>query len=232
MTAEARVRLSVDVALFTVRNRSMQVLLIRRGIAPFKGRWALPGGFVVDGEDLVEAARRELAEETSVDAAHLEQLRTYGAPRRDPRGRVVTVAFVALTPSKDLALPSGGSDAAAARWFQVDDLPHLAFDHSVIVADAIERVRSKLEYSTLATAFVEEPFTLPDLRGVYEAVWGEAPDLANFRRKVLSTDGFVTESGEQPDRGGPGRPATHYRRGDASRLHPPIIRSGTCSTPT
>ncbi|MEO6122583.1 MAG: NUDIX domain-containing protein [Ilumatobacteraceae bacterium] len=224
MSTEAEVRLAVDAALFTVQDASLQLLLVRRGIAPHRGRWALPGGFVLAGEDLAVAARRELDEETNIDVVHLEQLRTYGKPRRDPRGRVVSVAHVALSHAPDLAMPSGGSDAAAAKWFPIDRLPELAFDHAEIVGDAIERVRSKLEYTTLATALVDEPFTLAELRGVYEAVWGTSPDLANFRRKVLSTEGVVIDAGDEPDRDGPGRPATRYRRGPATRLHPPIMR--------
>jgi 8-oxo-dGTP diphosphatase len=219
-------RVAVDVVLFTVIDDALHVLLVRRAIAPHRGRWALPGGFVLEREELHDAARRELVEETGVELAiaHLEQLRTYGAPGRDPRGRVVSVAHVALTPQRALPDPKGGSDATAARWHAVGRLPALAFDHATILEDGIERVRAKLEYSTLAAAFVDEPFTLPELRRVYEAVWGSAPDLANFRRKVLATPGFVEPAGGAPDRSRPGRPAARYRRGRATTLHPPFLR--------
>lgn len=216
---------SVDVVMLTLRDEALHVLLVRRGIAPFRGTWALPGGRVLPHEDLETAAERELAEETGLPGfrGHLEQLATYGQPDRDPRGRVVSVAYLALVP--DLPVPLAGTDAAEAQWWPVSELPALAFDHEQILADGLVRARSKLEYTTLATAFVHEPFTLADLHSVYEAVWDEAPDLANFRRKVLSTPGFVVPTDGREVRGA-GRPAALYRRGEARDLSPPILRPG------
>jgi 8-oxo-dGTP diphosphatase len=218
------VALTVDVVLCTIRDEQLSVLLVERGVAPFAGTWALPGGFVLDDEDLDQAARRELGEETGLDAfdGHLEQLRTYAAPDRDPRGRVVTVAHLAFVP--DLPTPVAGSDASGARWWPVDEhLPALAFDHHAILRDGVERARAKLEYTTLATSFVAEPFTIGDLREVYEAVWGVDLDGPNFRRKVLSTPGFVVDTGERVSVGR-GKPAARYRRGVATELHPAMLR--------
>jgi 8-oxo-dGTP diphosphatase len=222
-------QVTVDLVVLTIRpsprspRGALHVLLVRRGIPPFKGRWALPGGFVLDPEDLPEAARRELTEETGVaDAAgHLEQLATYGSPRRDPRGRVVTVAYLALLP--DLPVPSAGTDAAAAAWHEVDDLPRLAFDHAAILTDGVERARAKLEYTPLAAAFCPPEFTIARLREVYEAVWGTALDPRNFHRKVTSTPGFVEPVGQRTG-GARGRPAELYRRGGAATLYPPLLR--------
>jgi 8-oxo-dGTP diphosphatase len=214
---------TVDLVVLTIRSGTLQVLLIRRGIPPFRGRWALPGGFVLPAEDLPAAAVRELAEETGMAGAagHLEQLATYGAPRRDPRGRVVTVAYLALVP--DLPAGAAGSDAAAVAWHDVADPPRLAFDHAGILADGVERARAKLEYTSLGAAFCPPEFTVAQLRAVYEAVWGAPLDPRNFHRKVTSTDGFVVAVGASTG-GGPGRPAQLYRRGPAQTLYPPLLR--------
>ena len=224
---------TVDIVLLTVRQGRFSVLLVRRGHPPFEGHWALPGGFVEPAEGLEQAAQRELGEETGLSVLpsgmHLEQLRTYGAPERDPRMRVVSVAYVVFAP--DLPAPRGGDDAPIARFWSVAELhdaggPVLAFDHAQILADGIERARAKIEYTPLAAAFLEEPFTLSELRHIYEEVWGVPQDPSNFRRKVLSREGFVEPVGDHTaSRGGSGgRPADLYRRGSASILWPPLRR--------
>jgi ADP-ribose pyrophosphatase YjhB (NUDIX family) len=216
---------AADLVILTVRAGRLEVLLVRRGIAPYKGRLALPGGFVRPSEDLATAALRELREETGLagDRIHLEQVATYGAPRRDPRGRVVSVAYLALVP--DPPAPVAGSDAAAADWHPIDDVDpaRLAFDHNVILADAVERARAKLEYSPLATAFCADEFTISELRAIYEAVWGTTLDPRNFHRKVTKTPDFVHPTGETTTRDG-GRPAQLFRPGTARILHPPLTR--------
>ena len=157
---------TVDLVVLTLTGDELCALVVRRGVEPYLGEWALPGGFVREDEDLSDAARRELAEETGLapGTVHIEQLAGYGAPDRDPRMRVVTVAYLALAP--DLPTPSAGTDAAEARWAPVRSLAreHLAFDHDRILADGVERARAKLEYSPLATAFCPPEFTVAELR--------------------------------------------------------------------
>lgn len=218
---------TVDLVIFTVRDASLRVLLIERGKAPFEGGLALPGGYVRVGEDLDQAALRELAEETGVDGRnlYLEQLRTFGAPERDPRGRTFTVAYLALGP--DLPAPVAGTDAATAHWVPVETAlaSELAFDHLTILKEGLDRARSKLEYTTAAAAFCREPFTIADLRHIYEVIWGFPLDPSNFRRKVTKAADFVVPTGElsTPEIG---RPAALYRRGAAALLFPPLPRSG------
>jgi ADP-ribose pyrophosphatase YjhB (NUDIX family) len=216
---------TVDLVVLTVREGALSVLLVRRGAEPYRDTCALPGGFVRAGEDLAQAAERELAEETGLSgtAGHLEQLASYGTPDRDPRGRVVTVAYLALLP--DLPAPVAGTDAAAARWWRLAEVraDELAFDHERILADGVERARSKLEYTPLATAFCPPEFTIAALRAVYETVWAVALDPRNFHRKVTSTPGFVEPTGRSTA-GEPGRPAQLFRRGPATILYPPLLR--------
>jgi 8-oxo-dGTP diphosphatase len=177
---------AVDVVAFTLLESRLSVLVVERGIDPWRGTLALPGGFVKPAEDLEAAARRELTEETGVVATEpvLEQLRSYGAPDRDPRARTVSVAHLAVL--AEPVTPSAGTDAASASWRPVDDVRHqpLAFDHARILDDAVERLASKLEYTAVATAFLPEEFTLAELRAVYEVVWGRPLDPGNFQRKV------------------------------------------------
>jgi 8-oxo-dGTP diphosphatase len=248
------VAVTVDAVTLTIRDGALDVLLVQRGVPPFEGQWALPGGFVkprpggagaagrTAEEDLDEAAVRELAEETGqrLGRIHLEQLATYGTPGRDPRMRVISVAYLVFAP--ELPEPQAGSDAQAAAWVPVSSLGlteggggqrpgttrKLAFDHARILADGLERARSKLEYTPLATAFVAEGFTISELRAVYETVWGERLHAGNFHRKVLSVPGFVESTGETTETGGPrgGPRARLYRRGDARLLHPALLRPG------
>jgi len=176
-------RVTVDIVVFTIREGDLQVLLVRRGVPPFEGQQAIPGGFLREGESLEEAAARELYEETSVRNVFLEQLYTFGDPGRDPRGRVVTVAYYALVASDRLSLMAG-ADAADARWFPMARLPHLAFDHQRILDYALERLRNKLEYTTVGFQFLPDKFTLGELQTVYETILGRRLDKRNFRRKI------------------------------------------------
>ena len=219
---------TVDVVVFTMSDGVLQMVLVRRGEAPFQGMWAIPGGFKRPDETLDEAALRELREETGVDGASLlAQFGAYGDPGRDPRLNVVTVAYLAVL--RDVGVVIGGSDAAAAELIPVSDVlsgdVELAFDHRRIVEDAVERVRTELEVSGVATAFVGTEFTMAELRAVYEAVWGVQLDAANFRRSLVTDDDWVVPTGRRA-RPGPagGRPAELYRAGLAWRRGGPIQR--------
>jgi len=188
------IQVTVDIVVFTVHEQTLQVLLIERGIDPFKGRYALPGGFVRAEETLEQAAFRELLEETGTKDVYLEQLYTFGDPHRDPRGRVVTVAYYALVPTDKSPLLAG-TDAATAGWYPVSALPPLAFDHKRIVEYAVDRLRNKLEYTNVGFQLLPAKFTLSALQALHEAILGKQLDKRNFRRKVLGL-GLVKPSKE------------------------------------
>lgn len=218
---------TVDAVVLTVRDNALCALVVTRRGEPFKGRLALPGGFVDIDEDLPVAMARELSEETgiSVRGHHVEQLATYGAPGRDPRHRTISVAYLVVLP--DGQKPIGGDDATDAQWHRVSWLlarkDRLAFDHRTIVRDAVEGARAKLEYTAMGTSFRGSKFTIAELREVYEVVWGVELDPGNFHRKVTGLPGFVEPTGERTSRG-TRRPAKLYRRGSAVALYPPLTR--------
>lgn len=220
---------TVDVVLLTVSDGRFRVLLVERDTHPFRGQPALPGGFVDVGEDLDAAAVRRLERETGVrrEVAHVEQLGAFGDPRRDPRMRVVSVAYLVF--SAGLPAPVPGPATRAVDWVPVADVEstQLAFDHAQVLAAGVERARAKLEYTPLAAAFCEPEFTVADLRRVYEAVWGGPLDPRNFHRKVTGTPGFLLPVGRPAPPGtSGGRPAALFRRGTAISLHPAMLRPG------
>lgn len=216
-----------DLVVLSVRAGALHTLLVRRAGEPYAGRLALPGGLVEIDENLEDAAYRKLGEEAGVGRADviLEQLAAYGEPGRDPRQRVVTVAWLAL--GADLPEPTAGSDAADARWVPVatalGEPVELAFDHHRVLTDGVERARAKLEDTGYAAALCGETFTVADLHAVYEAVWGIELDRANFHRKVTGVEGFLRPTGEVRE-GGRGRPARVYTGDPRVTLSPPILR--------
>lgn len=199
---------TTDVVIFTIRDRGLALLLVQRAGDPFRDHWALPGGFIHIDEDLELAARRELEEETGVRGVYLEQLYTFGRPNRDPRERVISVAYYALIPSKKIELRPA-TDAKAVAWFALADLPPLAFDHRKIVTRAHQRLTAKLDYSTIAFQFMPERFTLSELQEVYEIILNEEMDKRNFRKWVLALDRIEETGAERRD--GAHRPAKLYR---------------------
>ena len=218
-----RPSVTVDLVILTVIDKDLQVLLVQRGEPPFEGRWALPGGFVRvtddredQGEDLDVAALRELEEETGLSRAtagdlFLEQVGTFGRPGRDPRTRVISVAYFALVRPALVPQIRTGGDASRARWYPALDLPALAFDHDAILAAALARARRDLATTRIAFALVPEMFTIQELRAVHEAIRGEALDPGNFRKKVVRMveDGLIVQArGKRPTAS---KPASVYR---------------------
>lgn len=211
---------TVDVVIFTVADDALQVLLVQRptaGSEPFPGLWALPGGFVDvrQDADLLACARRKLLDKTGVDSPYLEQLGSWGGAARDPRGWSATHVYFALIPGHDLILAKG-ANAADVSWFAVDELlraPALAFDHGEILRAAVERLRGKVEYTSLPAFLLPEPFTLPQLQQAYEVVLGRPVDKSGFRTRMMAA-GFLVEAGQVE--GTSRRPAMGYRLADRS----------------
>jgi 8-oxo-dGTP diphosphatase len=207
---------TTDIVIFTIRQDELKVLLIKRALPPYKNEWALPGGFIKLDESLEEGARRELEEETGVRDVYLEQLYTFGDPNRDPRERVITVAFYALVPTREIKIEAG-SDAEGVSWFGMKELPELAFDHRSILKMAHERLRAKLDYSTIAFQFMPRDFTLSELQHVYEVILREEIDKRNFRKRILGLN-LIKETGKDK-RDGAHRPAKLYRVKNPKRIH-------------
>ena len=201
-------RVTTDCVVFGLDGSALKVLLIKRGIAPHAGRYALPGGFVRGDEGVDACARRELREETGLKDVFLEQLYTFGAPKRDPRGPIVSVAYYALTPVEEHD-PSAATDAAAVSWHDATNPPRLAFDHGKILAMALERLRGKARYRPIGFELLPEQFTLSELRQLYETLLDRSLDKRNFRKKMHHLG--ILEETDEMEVGGPGRPARLYR---------------------
>jgi 8-oxo-dGTP diphosphatase len=176
---------TTDLVVFTIKNNSLKVLLVKRDVEPFKNKWALPGGFVRIDESLEDSAKRELFEETGVKNVYLEQLYSFGNPERDPRGRIITISYFALINSNEIKLKAS-TDVSEAKWFSVSKIPSLAFDHKEILDYAIKRLKWKFEYTTIAFSLIPKKFSLGELQKIYEFVFNKKFDKRNFRKKILS----------------------------------------------
>lgn len=194
MAGHPRPAVTVDCVVFGFDESDLKVLLVKRDVEPFRGTWALPGGFVDIDENLDEAARRELKEETGIDRLYLEQLYTFGDPDRDPRGRVISVAYCALVKLSDHRL-AAATDASDAAWFPVNDIPSLAFDHANILEVALKRLKGKVRYQPIGFELLPTKFTLSELQHLYEVILESPLDKRNFRKKILGT-GLLVELDE------------------------------------
>ncbi|VVB80053.1 ADP-ribose pyrophosphatase [uncultured archaeon] len=188
---------TVDIVIFSVRDNDLQVLLVKRGVEPAKGMWALPGGFVKMDESLEDAAKRELEEETGLKDVYLEQLYTFGDPKRDSRGRVVTVSYMALVNSEEVNLHAS-TDTTDVKFFSVKKLANVAFDHKKIIEYGIKRLRWKFEYTAVAFSMLPEKFTMAQIQDLYELVFDKKFDKRNFAKKILSLD-ILKEEGIKVD---------------------------------
>ncbi|WP_205961020.1 NUDIX hydrolase [Psychroserpens sp. NJDZ02] len=209
MSAIQNIKVAVDAVVFGYSSqKNLSVLLIKRGVAPFKNTWALPGGLVLDDESLESAVQRELKEETGVTIDYLEQLYTYGKPGRDPRNRVVSVSYFALVKPHHFKIQAD-TDAAEAQWFDCNQLPELAFDHSRILQTAKDRLKAKLTYQPIGFDLLEKEFPFSDLEHLYTSILEKNIDRRNFRKKILSF-GILEETNKISQKGS-GRPAKLFR---------------------
>ncbi len=188
---------TVDTVIFTIKNSELKVLLIKRNMNPFKESWALPGGFVREKENLDQAAKRELEEETGVKNVYLEQLYSFGEVNRDPRGKIITIAYMALVNSEQVNLKAT-SDASDAQWFSMLKLPRLAFDHDKILSYALKRLKWKFEYTTVAFSLLPKKFAISEIQKIYEIVFNKGFDKRNFAKKLLSLN-ILKEEGIKRD---------------------------------
>lgn len=206
--SEQSIKLSVDAVVFGYEAGVISILLIKRKYQPFKGKWAIPGGFVLNTESLEEAVERELKEETGVKINYLEQLYTFGSPDRDPRGRVVSVAYFGLVRPNEFRVQAS-TDAEQAEWFNIDELPDLSFDHKEILKAAIERLQGKITYEPLGFELLDAKFPFSDLEKLYTTLLGRSVDRRNFRKKIIGLN-VLDELDEKVSKGS-GRPANLFQ---------------------
>ena len=206
--SEQSIKLSVDAVVFGYEDGNISVLLIQRKYEPFKGKWAIPGGFVLDDEPLEDAVERELHEETGIKINYLEQLYTFGKPKRDPRGRVVSVAYFGLVRPNAFKI-FASTDAEQVQWFNINELPKLSFDHKVILETAIKRLRGKITYEPIGFELLDKKFPFSDLEKLYTTLLGRAIDRRNFRKKIVGFN-VLDELNEKVSKGS-GRPANLFQ---------------------
>jgi len=210
-TQASNIKVAVDAIVFGYsKNDGVSVLLIKRKYAPYKDSWAIPGGFVLEHESLEEAVKRELLEETGIKVSYLEQLYTFGDPKRDPRQRIVSIAYFALVKSSQFQQLKASTDAEEAQWFSIGKLPQLAFDHKKILQTAIERVRAKIRYQPIGFELLDKKFPFADLEKLYAALLDRSIDRRNFTKKILSLD-LLEDTGELAALSGAGRPSKIYQ---------------------
>ena len=201
-----RPSVTTDCVIFGYDGKNLKLLLVERGIPPFKGMWALPGGYLQMDEDAIDGAKRELFEETGLRDAYIEQFRTFSAVDRDPRGRVITIAHLALVRISEV---KGGDDAAKAQWFPLKDVPQLAFDHDMILREAMKALRQKIHFEPVGFELLPAVFTMPQLQHLYESILDVRFDRRNFASKMLHL-GILEDTGSR-EPGAPSRVPATYR---------------------